>query len=442
VSLDAAHHRRIAIGFAWISLFVVLGKLAGAAKEMAIAWRYGVSETVDAYVLLFTLANWPVGVWFSILTAVLVPVVVAERAQSPERLARFRRELLGLALASGVVLSGLGWIAFDHFMHSGAFGIGEVALREASRMGPPLVLLIPMGFAISLFSVWTMACGRHMNTLLEAIPALVLLAALALPPGWIPEPLVWGTLAGFALHVAGLAWPLRRSGELDPPAFSLRSPAWRGFWSGVGVMAVGQTLMSITGIVDQMFAAGMGSGALASLSYANRIVALIFGLGAMAISRATLPPFSELAGKGEQLQLSRLARRWTWLMLLLGAVGMLVAWASAPLAVGLLFERGAFSSDDTAKVSELLRHLSVQLPFYFGGLVFVTYFSALRKLHLIALSGAGNLVVKVLVLALFAPAYGIHAVIYSSVAMYAFSFVLFWWRFVAERSTENRSMSA
>jgi hypothetical protein len=46
------------------------GKLAGAAKEMAIAWRYGVSDTVDAYVFVFNLATWPVSLWFGVLTVV------------------------------------------------------------------------------------------------------------------------------------------------------------------------------------------------------------------------------------------------------------------------------------------------------------------------------------------------------------------------------------
>ncbi|CBL44180.1 hypothetical protein HDN1F_05970 [gamma proteobacterium HdN1] len=40
-----SQHRQIAVGFLWVSLFVFVGKLAGAAKEMVIAWRYGVSQT-------------------------------------------------------------------------------------------------------------------------------------------------------------------------------------------------------------------------------------------------------------------------------------------------------------------------------------------------------------------------------------------------------------
>ena len=69
-----SYHRRIAQGFLWVSAFVFIGKLAGAAKEMTIAWRYGVSEKVDAYVFLFNVLNWPNAVWYSVLAVVLVPL--------------------------------------------------------------------------------------------------------------------------------------------------------------------------------------------------------------------------------------------------------------------------------------------------------------------------------------------------------------------------------
>ena len=60
----ASHDRRIATGFLWVAFFLLVSKLAGAAKEMAVAWRYGVSETVDAYVFVFNLVTWPVTLWF------------------------------------------------------------------------------------------------------------------------------------------------------------------------------------------------------------------------------------------------------------------------------------------------------------------------------------------------------------------------------------------
>lgn len=73
-SAGTLQDRRIAIGFLWVSLFVLLAKGVGALKEMAIAWRFGASSTVDAYVLVFLAATWPISIWFSVLCLALVPL--------------------------------------------------------------------------------------------------------------------------------------------------------------------------------------------------------------------------------------------------------------------------------------------------------------------------------------------------------------------------------
>src|SRR5690349_23667919 len=98
----ASHDRRIVTGFLWVALFVFIGKLAGAAKEMAIAWRYGISDTVDAYSFVFNLVTWPIPVWFGLLSAVLVPLVSRMRYETPEQLRRFRGELLMVTALLGM----------------------------------------------------------------------------------------------------------------------------------------------------------------------------------------------------------------------------------------------------------------------------------------------------------------------------------------------------
>jgi hypothetical protein len=47
-------HARIALGAAWIAAYLLAGKLAAAGRDAAIAWRYGVSDVVDAYQLAKT----------------------------------------------------------------------------------------------------------------------------------------------------------------------------------------------------------------------------------------------------------------------------------------------------------------------------------------------------------------------------------------------------
>ena len=63
-------------------------------------------------------------------------------------------------------------------------------------------------------------------------------------------------------------------------------------------MLAGQALISFIGIIDQFFAAPLGTGAIATLSYANRILASMLGLGATAVARATLPVFSQAQAQG------------------------------------------------------------------------------------------------------------------------------------------------
>lgn len=418
-------HHAIARGMAWVALFVLFGSFARAAKEMAIAYRYGVSAEVDAYLFVFNLVSWPVGVWFSVLTVVLIPLAARIRQGSSAELPRFRSELFGLALLLGLALVFLNWLGLPLLLHSSWTGLPHSTAVIAANMVPTLALLAPLGVIISLFSAWMLAAGRHANTLLESVPALAVLVALLVFPGGGAEPLVWGTLAGFAFHLASLAVPLARQGEIEAPRFTRRSPQWTPFWQGFGIMLAGQTLMSFTGIIDQFFAAHLGTGAIATLSYANRILALILGMGAMAVSRATLPVFSQAQAQGGE-QVSRVATHWARLLFALGVIAMIVGWWLAPWGVRLLFERGAFTAQDATVVTEVLRYGLAQLPFYFAGIVLVSLLASQRRHRAIAAVASINLLVKVVANFSLVPWLGLNGLVLSTAFMYLISMSLCW----------------
>ena len=184
-------HHTIAQGMVWGALFVLISSLARAAKEMAIAYRYGVGAEVDAYLFVFNLISWPVGVWFSVLSVVLVPLAARIRQSPSAEFPLFRAELLGVALLIGLALAFLGWLGLPMLLRSSWTGLPAHTVAVATSMVPILVLLLPLGVVISLFSAWIMAAGRHVNTLLESVPALVLLLAVLAFPSGGAEPLVW-----------------------------------------------------------------------------------------------------------------------------------------------------------------------------------------------------------------------------------------------------------
>lgn len=420
-----SQHRKVAHGFLLVSLFVLVGKLAGAAKEMTIAWRYGISATVDAYVFVFNLVNWPVSVWFSVISVVLIPLIARLRSHDATQLPRFRAELLGLTLLISGGLWLLCWLGLPALLRSGWLGLSGQALNEGLRMVGGLALLAPFGVLISLFSATLLAAGRHRNTLFEGIPALVLLIFLLLPPAWMPEPLLWGTLAGVALHAAALAAPLRRYGELPLPVFTQHSPAWQSFWGSIGIMAVGQLLMSFTGLLDQFFAAKLGVGALSTLSYANRILALVIGLGATAVSRATLPVFSIMAAQNDG-GASRFALHWAKLMFVLGMAVLCVGWVCAPWVVELLFQRGAFTPEDTAIVVDALRFGILQLPFYFFALTLVSLSASRKRYIVLFISAVIGLLVKLVSATILVEAMQVRGLLLSTSLVYFINGIFFY----------------
>jgi putative peptidoglycan lipid II flippase len=424
----SSHDRRIATGFLWVSLFVFVSKLAGAAKEVAIAWRYGISDTVDAYVFVFNLVSWPIPVWFGLLTAVLVPLVTKMRLESPERLGRFRGELLMLSVLAGLGAFCVSALLLPMFLQSSLAGLSPAVSTIAVNMARPLSWVLPFGAVVSLFSAWTMACGKHRNTLMEAVPALVLLIVLLVPPGSIPDPLVWGTVAGYVLHLVALGWPLFRSGEFSPPVLGFKSPEWQPFWHGMRVLVLGYALMSVTNVVDQLFAAHLESGAIATLGYANRILALVLSMGTLAINRATLPVFSEAAARG---QIHRLAARWAKWMFAGGLGVIAVLWPLSHWVVELIFERGAFSEANTAQVAELLQLFLLQVPFYFFGLVLVSALTSRKQYLAVTVSGIIGVLCRPALNAFLVPRMGIEGIAVSAAVGYAATsaFMAFWMRY-------------
>jgi putative peptidoglycan lipid II flippase len=421
--VKAAHadHRAIFKSMAWVTLFVLIGRLAGAAKEMVVAYRYGVGAEIDAYLFVMNFIGWPIGLWFSVLTAVLVPLAARMRQDAAEELPRFRAELLGATLVLGLVLAVFSWLVLPMILQSSWADLPPATAAIATEAVPALSLLVPLGVVVSLFSAWMLSAGRHANTLFEGIPALVIILALFMFATGGIVPLLWGTVAGSVFHLISLVVSLARRNEVVAPRFAYRSSQWTAFWNGFGIMLAGQALMSLVVIIDQFFAVHLDTGAVATLSYANRVLALLVGMVGIAVSRATLPIFSQ-AHAGERGHVHRIATQWTHIMFLIGLAAMILLWWLAPYVVALLFERGAFTQQDTFAVSTVLRYGAIQLPFLFAGLVLVSSLVS-RGMHRLVAYGAGiNLLVKIGANYLLVPDLGINGVMLATGVMYFASF--------------------
>ena len=415
-------HGRIARDMSAIFMFILLAKVAAAAKEMVVAWRYGTGPIVDAYLFVFNTVGIPIVVWYSVLNVVLIPLSARLASSEPEEARRFKAELAGATLLFGAGLALLIWAALRFLLASVSLGLEGETLALAAWAADWLVLLITMGLLANYAAVLLMAGSRHVNSLLEGAPALGLLLVLLFWHGGLAA-LLWGTLAGGALHLLLSLAAARHRRVLPSPRLGFASPVWREFRAGVGTMLVAQLMLGMMAFVDQLFAADLGTGSISALGYSTRILSLFLTLGATTIGRAMLPVFSRIRQTDEHA-LPGVAVQWTAWCFLAGGVAVLVGWAAAEWMVMILFERGAFTSADTVEVAEVLRWGLLQMPFYFGAMAAQQALFSFSRYRLAAALAAVVLATKVLFNFLLVPAYGLAGLMMATAAMQAVSFAV------------------
>jgi murein biosynthesis integral membrane protein MurJ len=414
-----ANHRRIASGALTIAALTLLAKAFVAGREVAIAYRYGVSATVDAYQLSLTIVTWVPMLLSSVLTVVLVPRLISLDGRKDKR-AAFISEFNGSVFLLGGGVALITFLAAPIAARLMAARLGPATLQMTTslveRMAPVALFMIVAGYLTTRLQ----AKERFGYTVTEAVPALIIALLVAGPfglPGVLP--LILGTVFGYFAQVLILSRLVVRG---DPPLGELlirhRSDEWHTFYGSILLMFAGQLVIMATIPIDQWFAARIGEGAVATLGYANRIVTLFTGLAGVVVGRALLPVLSRTVAEGDVNVGRRQSLQWAGLMFCAAVAGSLVLWVAAPELVKLLFERGAFQADATAAVSNVLQYGLIQMPFFFGGIALVQWMAATGRFKDIVWITAVALATKVLLNVILVPNFGLRGIMISSAVMY------------------------
>lgn len=429
--LNAIHpdHQRIFKAAFRVALFLILGKAAGALKEMAVAYRYGVSDAVDAYQFTMTMTNWLPVTIVGVLGVVLIPVLVRLRRTGGGERDLFICELQGWMLLIGLVLAvttALAWPWVLQWLGSGlSVEVASMSTQLLLAFVPVTVFLLMAGISGARLR----SHERHVNTLLDSVPAMTTLAwvMLAATSPQDVGPLLWGTLVGYAIQAIWLAWLAARAdgGFWGVPRLTMQSSHWPELVSAAGIMLVGQVAMSFVGPIDQYTAANLGDNANATLGYAARLLSLLIGIGAVSVGRAALPVLADIQGRGDHARARGMALKWSMLMLGAGAVAVAIAWILAPWGVSVLYERGAFTAENTQAVAQVFRWGLLQLPFYFGVLILVQLLASQNRYRIMSMIAVANFLIKAVLNMVLAPRMGAAGIMLATALMYALSFACY-----------------
>jgi putative peptidoglycan lipid II flippase len=435
------NHKRIAAGALWVGSLVFLSKLVGAGRELVVAWRYGVSATVDAYNLALTITTWFPMLLGGIVTVVVVPRLVALRA-TPHDYRKLISELNGTILWSGIGIAGLTFIAVPKLSELLSMGLDDqttsLVRSMAISMTPIALFVVLSGYLAARLQ----ARERYGYSIMDALPPLLVIAfVIGAGADYGGAPLVWGTVVGFLLQCLLLAALTKKNDSpIGAVRFTHRSHAWWAMYQPLLVVGAGQVIITATIPIDQAFASSLGEGAVSAMGYAVRLIGLVITFGSVVFTRVLLPVLSDAVADGEWELGRRHALRWSAMIAGVGCAVLILGWMLAPFAVRTLFERGAFSAADTQLVAEILRFGLMQVPFFFGGIVLVQWFAAANQYIAILQVTIPALVVKVaLNLALIGP-FGIAGIMVATAAMYACTSTLMFIRIVF-RYSEPRNVA-
>lgn len=417
-------NRRIFTAILTVGGLGVVTRLAVIARDLALAHRFGTRDELDAYLVAFTVPLFLVTVIAGSFNAALIPTLIEVRERDGRAAAQrlfSTVQVVTVALLGGVAaLAGLLSPLLLPLLGSG-FDAPKLALA-----GTLFLLLLPVPVLSGLSTIWSAVLNADERFALAAaapfFTPLVPIAAITIAPDrFAIHALAAGTTAGYLVEATIVGAALARGGFSVLPRFhDFDAPARQVIRQYVPMVA-GSLLMSSTTLVNQAMAGHLGPGSTSTLSYAGKIVSVATGLGAMSLSTAVLPHFSRMVARRDFAAVRHTMRTWTAIVLA-GAVPLTAAlMVLSPWIVRLVFQRGAFTAEDTALVARVQACFAIQIPFYLVGTLVVRLISSLKGNSVLLQGAVINLAVNVGGGLLAVRAFGVAGVALATSAVFAVS---------------------
>jgi len=407
---------------------VLASRILGLIREQVFAASFGAGRELDAFVTAFRIPNlfrdlFAEGALSAAFVTCFTQTLAREGEARAWRLANLVVHAL-LVVVGGIVLVGIlvtPWVV-DVIAPGFAEVPGKTALTvELTRVMFPFLVLVALAavamgmlnarghfgvpasassffnlgsIVVGIFAAWWLAPGYFTSAWGEggaagAAPELAERAILGMAVG---------TVVGGALQLLVQVPSLYRLNYRYRPMLSFRDPGVRRVLALMAPATIGAAAVQINVLVNSNFASHLGDGAVSWLNVAFRFMQLPIGLFGVAVGVVALPAVSRSAERADLPEFNATivrALRLVFGLCLPAAVGLA---ALAPEFVGLVYQHGRFTAEDTRMAASALVAYSVGLAGYANIKVMVPAFYALGDARTpaaisclsIAVNAAGN----------------------------------------------------
>jgi len=154
----------------------------------------------------------------------------------------------------------------------------------------------------------------------------------------------------------------------------------RQFFKSFSHAILGNSTPQISAFLDTWIASFLLTGSISYLYYANRIFQLPLALFAIALSVGVFPKIAKLIKNNKKEDALLLFKNGFWFLLFLLTLSAIGGFMLSQEIVKLLFQRGAFSAQDTIKSAEVLQMYIIGLiPYGLAKLFSLWLYATLRQ---------------------------------------------------------------
>ncbi|MBL8580579.1 MAG: murein biosynthesis integral membrane protein MurJ [Mesorhizobium sp.] len=359
--------------FATVASGTLMSRVLGFTREMLMAAAVGTGPIADAFYAAFQFPNTFRRLFAEgAFNAAFVPLFAKEiEANGVDGAKRFSEEVFGVLLSALLVVTIVMQLSMPLLVR---YLIAPGFAEQPDKLAMTISLAKIMFPYLICMSLAAMMAGM-LNSLRRYFAAaiapvflnIILIGVLAyawyrgMDAASIGYALAWGVLAAGVVQLAIVWFAVRHAGvRLGFRRPRLTPNVKRLLWLALPAAITGG-ITQINVLIGIAIASG-GDGAVASLNLADRVYQLPLGVVGVAVAIVLLPELSRALKAGNLVEASNLQNRsveFTLFLTLPAAAALLVM--SVPI-VHILYERGAFTPEDTIIVARILSIYGLGLP--------------------------------------------------------------------------------
>ena len=390
-----------------IGIATMTSRVLGLIRDQVLAYKFGAGNAMDAFNVAFRIPNLARDLFAEgAMSAAFVPTFTRRLTlQGRDEAWRLGNQLVNALLLATGVLVVVGIVFAKPLIGLLAQGYasepGKLALTTTlTRIMLPFLTLVAvaaalMGMLNSLRRFFIPALSPAMFNVAMILSAVALVPIM---PRFGLQPIVgmaFGALLGGLGQVVVQRPALSREGYRYRAVLDYRDTGLREVFRLMGPGTFGLAAVQINLLVNMILATGQGTGAVSWLSYAFRLMYLPIGLFGVSIATAALPDLARHAARQELAGMRETISSGLRMMLMLNVPATVGLITLASPIVALIFERGSFTSADTAATAAALVFYAPGLLGYAAVKIAVPSFYALRDSRTPVLVSIGSVLVNV-----------------------------------------------